>query len=519
MIEFRVRDYPGLDRSFEFELSGLTPEALQPSLPLLLDSLAALRELVEPLACSLSLASVDSTGEFHIGRSERLRDWVLEGDLPEHIKRPVSDWPLSTRVPTITSEALGAWLETALAEPSPPGMVTCWYRLSSDRTRMRVPGQVAASADAVRLAGSSIEVPIERREDGSAWLAGAIGATDEPPVHMQVDIDHGVMSLSLAICWSIWADADSPGRVLIERAAAKLIALGWTDLGFDDEDESPILSMPMPPARAASGEATVDGGRIMLGPPLYSGAGDQVRLGWLADDLARRFLVTLTPEHVRQRAELQRELAIDVAGISPLDAIVTPDPPLRFEDALVELLPEGNPVAEHSLVDEAQIIRIGIQLARVLERVHAMGTVLHGVRPELIYVTDDADGLTVTGLVPRGVPFIMSSPQPLPGARSYWVPYVGYEGLVQGTAEARSDVFALCATLFVVATGKHPFGNPQRMGELIDRVTSDRPEPWQGSAALGKVLRRGLAARPASRPSAGELAEQLSALAGTRAGF
>src|SRR6185503_1571158 len=68
---------------------------------------------------------------------------------------------------------------------------------------------------------------------------------------------------------------------------------------------------------------------------------------------------------------------------------------------------------------------------------------------------------------------------------------------------AASDVFALCATVFQLVTGHHPFGD--HPGEQLGRMAANEPLEWPGSPALGALLRRGLSPDPADRPTTTEL--------------
>ena len=70
-------------------------------------------------------------------------------------------------------------------------------------------------------------------------------------------------------------------------------------------------------------------------------------------------------------------------------------------------------------------------------------------------------------------------------------------------------MFSLCATLFFLGTGMHPFGDPEQIANMVGRIVTGVVEPWPGAPALGSILLRGLATAPADRPSAAELGEML----------
>jgi hypothetical protein len=500
-VSARVFEQPGFERSFERPLGigpldPRTPDVLAPTLPLVVDTLRVLeRALVIPIKCTLGLVSVDGEGRFHRARTPRLREWILEAPPPRHMSRPPSDWPLITQAPELTAATVEQWIRCALAEPSPDGTTTWFDRLQVSETRVRLPPALAA--DAVLLEGTSIRVPVERGTDATSWVAGAFGSTYEPPVIVVVEIRDESMFLSLDFCWSLWTDPGSPGRALVDRVAADLRALGWEDLGWEDEDEPGAG----PPAES------VQGGRIAIGDWLRSGANDAVALGWQVGDPANRFLVTLSHEHAESRGELARRLGFPFAGVAPLEAIATPDPPLMYSDALIERLPAGWPASELAPLAEPALAAIGAQVARILAPAHAAGAVLLGVRPELIYLEDGEGGRPqVSGLAPRGPLFVVSARAPARGISCYQLPYLGAEIFTGGAPEPRTDVFALCATLHHLGTGSHPFGTLAELPQLIARVVHGQADPWPGAGAFGAVLARGMAREVTARPDAAELA-------------
>lgn len=502
-VKARLHDRPGFERSFERALAGTTIDALAPSLPLLQGTLRLLeRELVEPLDCTLGLVSVTGDGRFKRAMTPRLREWAIQAARPRHLPRPPSDWPLVTEVPALTAAVLDDWIRRALAEPSPVGTTTWWDQLGCDASRVRLPSDLAA--DAIELEGTNIRVPIERRPDGSGWAAGAAGPTHEPPLRLRIELRDEVMTLSLGFGWSLWTEPGSSGRALVDRVAGKLAALGWQDLGWEDE-EVPAAG---PPAE------TVQAGRIAIGEWIRSGANDAVALGWLFGDRTTRFLITLSDAHAVTRSELAGQLAFPFAGVAPLDGIAAPDPPLTFTDALIEHLPAGRPASELAPLGERALASIGAQVAGILAAAHATGTPILGIRPELIYLEDDGDGQPqVSGVAPRGPLFVASARAPSRGPSCYQLPYLGPEIFTGGAAQPSTDVFALCAALHHLGTGSHPFGTLAELPRLVARVQSGQPEPWPGGGGFGELLARGMARDVAARPTAAELAAAFDALA------
>ncbi|MBX3159730.1 MAG: hypothetical protein KF773_27415 [Deltaproteobacteria bacterium] len=247
----------------------------------------------------------------------------------------------------------------------------------------------------------------------------------------------------------------------------------------------------------------------VLGPRLRSGAGDEVRTGYMIASPDTPVLITLTQGHRESAEVMQKALALEVPGIARLGWIGEPPAAgIPYADALVEELPpRSSPASMHAPLAEAQVIAIGAAAAEVLERAHAAKLVVGGIFPETVYLDEQ---LRFAALAPRGPQFIAHSPQRAPGMRSYQVPYEGHEVLALGRlGGAPNDVFALCATLQHLATGRHPFGSI--FPEIMQRVLVGAPEPYPGR--LGEVLARGLDTAPERRPTAAQLAAALRALA------
>jgi hypothetical protein len=242
---------------------------------------------------------------------------------------------------------------------------------------------------------------------------------------------------------------------------------------------------------------------IELGEQVRSGTGDAVHLGRSKRDGAP-LLITITNGHAEDPASNALEYAFANPGITPLFGLgaVTGQ---RFGDALVELLPPGRPALELAPIGESRLATLGLQLAQTFNRTPG---VIDGIQPELIYVNDDAE---LTGVAPRGPRFIATARPFAAGPRSYPVPYDGPECLVLGKPSSRAtDVFALCASLFVLATGRHPFGALDDLREIMSRMIAYQPETLPGP--LGEILAKGLVAETVSRPSMLQLASWFSKL-------
>lgn len=252
------------------------------------------------------------------------------------------------------------------------------------------------------------------------------------------------------------------------------------------------------------GVTTVAWRDVELGRELRTGAASSVRE---ARSHGAPLLVTLTAVHSPPVARETYELPF--AGIAPLVWLGRPEG-LAFDDALVEAVPEGAvPATTHGVISELGVAAIGARVAEVVAIVHDAGVVLDGIQPDLIYL---GRLQAFAALAPRGPRFIASAKRSVSGPGAYAVPYLGHECLTLGKSPGPpADVFALCASLFVLATGRHPFGALDDLGEIMQRMLVGAGESLPGR--LGELLAMGLVADPLARPTMRELGAGLDALA------
>ena len=230
---------------------------------------------------------------------------------------------------------------------------------------------------------------------------------------------------------------------------------------------------------------TVDNGRWTLTETLCGGP-DRGMFRASGDVPA---LITIGSPQRRSHVELARHFAYVIAGVTPFFTIqaVTIEG-VRY-DALVEAEPAGAPITVKHPSDGRAVAR---GLVEIVARAHAVGQVLGGIRPELVY----AEGAKCTGLAPRAEPFLAGASE-----RSYGVPpsfdevYLSPEAISLAAITPASDVFSLCATLVYVLEGEPPFPGESLM-ERVTAAMNGCPRP----VAVAPAIIAGLEADPRKRP-------------------
>lgn len=249
---------------------------------------------------------------------------------------------------------------------------------------------------------------------------------------------------------------------------------------------------------------SLDHGRIVLGNRVRSGAGDEIREGSLATEPTSKLLVTLTGRHSESYLAIRQTLELAVEGVAPLE-FVGPADGTPYTDALVERIIGANVTPP---IDVRTLTRLGAELATIVARVHSSGAWLGGIRPELVFVSGEK-----VLIAPRGPRFIATTPLAR-GMRSYSVPYLSPEELMTSRGGLASDVFSLCATLYFLGTGRHPFGDSAQISAIAAKLAMGAaPDTWADSGKLGELLATGMQSSASERPTAARLAEQLSLLA------
>jgi eukaryotic-like serine/threonine-protein kinase len=168
-------------------------------------------------------------------------------------------------------------------------------------------------------------------------------------------------------------------------------------------------------------------------------------------------------------------------------------------------------VAELGALPSAWVAAIAAQTCAVLAAAHELTITHRDLKPSNLMLRTDGSVVVLDfGLAVLGGAARFSRVGQIFGTPSYMAP----EQIQQGTADPRSDLYALGCVLHELATGQQLFTGPTAYA-IFEKQVRDRPPELTGvSPLLAEVVAQLLAKDPAQRPAdAGELYERLAPLA------
>jgi len=236
--------------------------------------------------------------------------------------------------------------------------------------------------------------------------------------------------------------------------------------------------------------------------------------------LERTVAIKVLPEHLSTNPESKQRFEREARAISSLNhpnicALYDIGSQHGIDFLVMEYL-EGQTLAERlrkGALPIEQVLKIGIEIADALNKAHRQGIVHRDLKPSNIMLTKSGAKLMDFGLAkPAQTAFIASAGVGTPTFSSR----LTIEGTIVGTfqymapelfegkdADARSDVFALGAVLYEMASGKPAFSGKTPAG-VIAEILSSEPKPITApqspsAAGLDRLIRTALTKNPDER--------------------
>jgi serine/threonine protein kinase len=168
-----------------------------------------------------------------------------------------------------------------------------------------------------------------------------------------------------------------------------------------------------------------------------------------------------------------------------------------------------------------EVLRLGAQIARGLAAAHAANIVHRDIKPANLKITSSGElkilDFGVAKLMAAGAVLDNATRTPSQLTIAGTIPYMAPEQLRGEPTDGRSDIFAVGAVFYEMATGEPAF--PQKnLAHLIEAIQFQEPPPPAQMnphvpVAIERIISKAMQKEPAARyQSAFELADALEAL-------
>jgi nucleotide-binding universal stress UspA family protein len=157
-----------------------------------------------------------------------------------------------------------------------------------------------------------------------------------------------------------------------------------------------------------------------------------------------------------------------------------------------------------SPLELAEVVEIGIQVAKALQDLHRQRVIHLDIKPSNIILRADGTAVLIDYGLSRHdrLPDLLAEEFRLPLGTG---PYISPEQVLGVRNDPRSDLFALGVLLYHLATGKRPFGHPTSVTGLKKRLYRDPVPPCVHCPQLPpwfqEIVMRCLEVNPAARYS------------------
>ncbi|MFZ3216465.1 MAG: protein kinase [Candidatus Acidiferrales bacterium] len=219
--------------------------------------------------------------------------------------------------------------------------------------------------------------------------------------------------------------------------------------------------------------------------------------------LGRDVAIKILPQHVSSNPDLKQRFEREARAISSLNhprICILHD--VGSQDGISFLVMEyleGESLAQRlkkGALPLKETLRIGMEVCEALDKAHRAGIVHRDLKPGNIMLTRNGAKLMDFGLAKSGAANLGSAPSKTPllsaavtvsgpspvsplttaGALLGTIQYMAPEQIEGKEADARSDVFALGAMLYEMATGKRPFEGKSQLS-VASAILEKEPEP------------------------------------------
>jgi nucleotide-binding universal stress UspA family protein len=131
---------------------------------------------------------------------------------------------------------------------------------------------------------------------------------------------------------------------------------------------------------------------------------------------------------------------------------------------------------EQAPLPPEEVAALGAKVATALHQLHRQNVIHLDLKPSSVLFRANGDAVLIDyGLAHHNqLPDLLAEQFRLPLGTG---PYMSPEQIYGVRNDARSDLFALGVTLYFLATGERPFGNPTSIGGLRQRLYQNPPPP------------------------------------------